>query len=312
MKKILVIYYSQSDQLFHIANSFLSPLSERPEYEICWQPLKPAVPYPFPWSIHSFYDEMPESILLEHPQIEPVSFHPDDRFDLIVLAYTVWFLSPSPPIVSFLSSTEALVMKNTPVITIVNGRNNWLLAQKRVEEMISNCGGILIDHTAFLFTGGPLTTMITTGLWLFKGEKKASRFLPAAGVHDKEIASAKRFGMAIDAAFQNNLIDGHHSILHGLGAVKVTFPMIQQEQSGYRMLSAWAKRIRKAGKKGDKNRKPILFHFRVHLLLLIVISIPLSVIYRFVAKYFFREQFKKRIRYFEGPSGSSTERIRVC
>ncbi|MFZ3045878.1 MAG: hypothetical protein WA151_08190 [Desulfatirhabdiaceae bacterium] len=309
MKKILVLYYSQSGQLFEIVNSFLSPLFHRTEYRIFFQKLAPIPPYPFPWTVSGFYDQMPESVLMESPSIEPVSFDPDDSFDLIFLAYTVWFLSPSPPIAAFLQSPEARVMKNTPVITIVNCRDKWLMAQERVKEMVIRNGGKLIDHVAFVFSGGALITMITTAIWLFSGEKKVCRFLPPAGVHNRDIAGARRFGLAIDSALKNNQIDGIHSVLHGLGAVTVTAPMIHLEKKGFRLLSVWAERIRKTGMQGDKNRNLPLLFFRINLLLLIIISFPLSMIYRVAAHSILRDEFEKDIRYFELPSGSSTDRM---
>jgi hypothetical protein len=45
---------------------------------------------------------MPECILGVPPEIEPPGFDPIEPFDLVVLAYQVWFLSPSLPVQGFL------------------------------------------------------------------------------------------------------------------------------------------------------------------------------------------------------------------
>src|SRR4030042_4041934 len=115
MTRILVWYYSQTGQLTRSVQSMLSPLAGRADVEIVWQSLEPVEPFPFPWGFMRFFDTFPECVALDPPPIRPVSFGKEARFDLVVWAYQVWFLSPSLPVTAFLKSAAAAVLKDTPV-----------------------------------------------------------------------------------------------------------------------------------------------------------------------------------------------------
>ena len=67
--------------------------------------------YPFPWNLYRFFDVFPECVNHEPPEIEKPQFNPDDKFDLVILAYQVWFLAPSLPIQGFLQSEYAKVLR---------------------------------------------------------------------------------------------------------------------------------------------------------------------------------------------------------
>lgn len=312
MKKILVLYYSQSGQLVEIVNSFMRPLKESDDYEIHWTPLTPLKPYPFPWPLYRFFDVLPESVLMEAPEMEVFSFDPDTKYDLIVLAYTVWFLSPSLPVTGFLKSPEARVFKDTPIITIVNCRDKWLMAQERVKECVANSEGKLIDNVAFVHQGNPLSVLVTTLRWLWFGKKTGFwKIFPAAGVNETEIAKADRFGKAIISAFKSGKLDGRQPVLSGLGAVKVDAKMIQQEKAGYRNFKIWARIIRWAGRQGKFKRAPFLILFFLYLASLIIISLPLAVLFKVCINPFLKQTLDKEIEEYEQPSGSATDRLEL-
>ena len=94
MTRILVIYYSQTGQLARAVKSMMAPLEDHPDVEVVWQRVEPASPFPFPWGFFSFLDVFPESVYLDPPPLKPAEFDPDAHFDLVILAYQVWFLSP--------------------------------------------------------------------------------------------------------------------------------------------------------------------------------------------------------------------------
>src|SRR6266496_6114817 len=103
-KRVLVIYYSQTGQLTRAVRAMMAPLENHPDFAITWQAIEPAQPYPFPWGFFQFLDAFPESVHLDPPPLKPMSFDPDGPYDLVVIAYQVWFLSPSLPITGFLKS----------------------------------------------------------------------------------------------------------------------------------------------------------------------------------------------------------------
>ena len=140
-KKILIISFSQSGQLSDIISALIDPLFENgigdKDISVDTESLCPLKPFPFPWAALEFVDVFPESLNEIPCRLAPFSFDPDAHYDLIILAYQVWYLAPSIPITSFLQSPEAArVMKNRPVITLIGCRNMWLQAQEKVKRGI--------------------------------------------------------------------------------------------------------------------------------------------------------------------------------
>ena len=306
MKKVLVIHYSQSGQLTEIVKSITRPLLQSKKIELVFEELQPAKPYPFPWPLIKFIDVFPESVLMEPPEMKPFLFDADTRFDLVLLAYQVWFLSPSLPVTGFLKSTKALVMKDVPIITIVNCRDKWLMAQEKVKESLRRIGGKLIDNVALVHQGNPITTLITTLRWLWAGKKEGFwKIFPPAGVSDDDIRGAERFGEAILHALETGEIDKGKPVLKGMGAVKVDADIIQQEEVAQRNFFVWAKILRAAGRQGEWKRLPFLILFMLYLSSLILISIPASVVFKLIVNPLRKKALQKKIEYYEKPSGSS-------
>ena len=94
MKKVLVIHYSQTGQLDRVAEAFTRPLVEAPDVSVTFAALRPAEPFPFPWPFLRFMDAFPECIYRDPPPIEPLPTEIFESYDLVILAYQVWFLSP--------------------------------------------------------------------------------------------------------------------------------------------------------------------------------------------------------------------------
>ncbi len=96
----------------------------------------------------------------------------EDDFDLIILAYTVWFLSPAIPISSFLKSSYAKKkFKDKPVITLIACRNMWIMAQEKVKVLLKELEATLIDNVVLIDKGSSLETFITTPRWMLTGKK---------------------------------------------------------------------------------------------------------------------------------------------
>src|SRR6056297_2875533 len=130
MKRILIVYYTQSGQLRDIAEHFISPFKESDDYSIEWLQLEPENDYPFPWTGYTFFDAFPESVLKHPCRLKPIPGEiAGTKYDLVVLAYQVWYMSPSIPVTAFLQSDKGKeLLKDTPVITLIGSRNMWLQA----------------------------------------------------------------------------------------------------------------------------------------------------------------------------------------
>src|ERR1035437_1485666 len=111
-KKLLVIYYSQTGQLLDIVKSVTKPMSETNQVKLYF-----------------------------------VIFSPKENFDLVILAYQPWYLSPSIPFHAFFQKEETKrLLAGKPVITIIGCRNMWTMAQENVKAYIKNACGQLVGN----------------------------------------------------------------------------------------------------------------------------------------------------------------------
>src|SRR5262249_32355351 len=147
MKRVLVVSFSQTGQLDAIVRNLIAPLQNHAEISLRRTFLGPAEPYPFPWPLLRFFDIFPECVYLDPAPIAPITVPSDEVYDLIIIAYQVWFLSPSMPMTAFLKSEAARrLLAGKPVITVVACRNMWAMAHEKMKTLLSNIGARLIDN----------------------------------------------------------------------------------------------------------------------------------------------------------------------
>ena len=309
MTRILVLYYSQTGQLTRAVQSMLRPLVGRPDVEIIWQRLEPVEPFPFPWGFLRFFDTFPECVALDPPPNRPVNFGKDAHFDLVVLAYQVWFLSPSLPVTAFLKSAAAAALKNTPVITFIACRNMWLSAHEKIKTMLRDVGAHHIDNVVLTDQGPPWATFVTTPRWVLTGKKNGFwGIFPPAGVSEAEIAASARFGRALADALPL-LQSTQGPLLSGLGAVKVIPGYITGEKIAHRSFRVWGGLLRAIGKPGNPLRRLVLVVDIVFLVAMILTVMPVSIIVRALLRPLLRKQLDAEVARLEAPSGSSTQRM---
>jgi hypothetical protein len=107
MKRILLIFYSQSGEAERVAAIFETEMAGL-GHSVTVARLRPADDYPYPWgSIGRFFDVMPETQLGLPPPIRRPMFDPDVPFDLVVLVSPIWFLSPALPVQGFFRTPQA-------------------------------------------------------------------------------------------------------------------------------------------------------------------------------------------------------------
>src|SRR3990167_10843368 len=124
MRQVLIVHFSQTGQLDRLAQSVCAPLQQQADIQLDFLQLQPAQPYPFPWPFLEFFRMFPETVLMRPQPLKPLAVDPAKRYDLVILAYQVWFLTPSLPIISFLASPQAAqLLRDTPVVTVIGCRN---------------------------------------------------------------------------------------------------------------------------------------------------------------------------------------------
>ena len=304
MKRVLVVHFSQTGQLARVARRLVSPLAEANDVELVEETLRPRPPYPFPWPLWRFLDAMPETVLLEAPTLEPLAVRAEEHFDLVVLAYQVWYLAPSGPMAAFLKSESGRrLLRGRPVVTVIACRNMWLLAQETVKRLIQEAGGRLLDNVAFTDQGGTLATFVTTPRWLLTGRRNPFWGLPAAGVAEQEIAKADRFGLALLAALRADREREDAPMLAGLGAARVDPKFIFSERAARRAFSVWSRLIRLCGAPGSIARVPMLALFSVYLVAMILTVVPTSLLVQRITRPLFAARLRSLQAYYELPSG---------
>ena len=207
MKNVLVIHYSQSGQLTEILDSITLPFSSDGEINVTHYKIEMENEFPFPWNKTAFFDAFPESFLqIPSPIKTPSNAVLEKKYDLIILGYQVWYLSPSIPVNSFLKSTFAKqLFQDTPVITVIGARNMWVKAQEKMKVLLSDLGANLVGNIALVDRNINHVSVVTIVHWMFSGEKtKYLGIFPKPGVSEMEIKNASKFGEVIKPALKNN------------------------------------------------------------------------------------------------------------
>ena len=302
MKKVLVLYYSQSGQLRDVINSIVSPLQESQAVECHCRAIKPVHPHPYPWPFYTFFDAFPEAVNLDGCSVEELELEAD--YDLIVLGYTVWFLSPAIPVTGFLQSAQAKALfKGKPVVTVIACRDMWLQAQEKMKGLLEGLGARLLDNVALIDQGKSLYTFITTPRWLLTGKKDAFLGFPAAGIAPAEISAASRFGERLVAALSADRELGEGPLLSNLNAVNVNGKLMVSEKIARRSFMIWSRLIKKAGKPGSQGRKVVITVYVIFLLFMVLSVVPLNILLRKLIYPFRKEAINRAVAGYELPSG---------
>ncbi len=310
MKRVLLVSYSQTGQLAEVVKSVAAPLVASASVEVVFETLEPQDPYPFPWPFLEFFNTFPETIHALPRPLKPLQVRPEESFDLIILAYQVWFLSPSQPMTAFLQTPEAArLLRDKPVMTLIACRNMWLMAQETMKKRLLELGAHLIDNAVLTDRAHSAATFISTPMWMLTGRRGpflAGR-VPAAGIPAADIASARRFGDAIEAGLP--ALDAAHPrpLLTGLGAVTVNERLIASERIGHRSFRLWGRLFLSLGGPESVLRRIVLVVYVVFLAAMILTVAPITaVIKRWLAPRM-RERIARQHAYFASPSGEAND-----
>lgn len=277
MKEVLVIYYSQTGQLFSILENIAKEIKGE-NIRISYYQIIPEPDYDFPWPKEKFYDSFPESFLQIPSQFQPPSETIlNKKYDLVILGYPVWFLTPAIPINSFLKSTYATtLLKNTPVITVLGCRNMWVQAQEKMKRLLKSIGANLVGHIALVDRHINHVSVITITHWMLSGKK--DRYLgifPKPGVSDDDIAAAERFGKPIKKSMLSNDFSNLQQELVALDAVEINPFLVLTDKRGNVLFSKWANHLIKKGEPGTPDRLKWIGFFKYYLLFAIWVIAPI-------------------------------------
>lgn len=278
MKRILLIFYSQSGEADRVATIF------REEFEACGhaltaERLHPEPDYPYPWgSIRRFFDVMPETQLGEPPPIRPPALDPAMAADLVILVFPVWFLSPALPVQGFFRSPAAAALRGAPVLTVTVSRAMWQQGSETMKRLLAAAGAVHIDNVVLTHQGSPIATLVSTPRALLSGKRgQLMGMFPEAGVAEadrdrvRDIARVAAMRLTVPGPVSSSLLAGEP-------AVTVRRWLIGPELLGWYCFHGWAHLIRGLGRLGPAPRALGVWGFALFLVLLILVGLPLTLI----------------------------------
>ena len=300
MKKILVIYFSQTGQAKQALDATLKPFIENPNYALDYQLIKPKKVFPYPWSYTEFFDIFPEAVQGIPCEIEPLTIDTSINYDLIIIAYQPWFLSVCVPINSFLQSFQAKqLLANKPVVTIINCRNMWLGAQEKMKKQLLNLQANLIGNITFVDRSANLVSLITVLAFVLKGTKENFMgIFPKYGVTSKDLEKAPVFGNLIMTYLENNQLQQLQPALNSKGAVDIRGNLLLMEGRGKALFPLYANYISKKGTQGSDQRKTRVRIFGIVLPIAILLLSPVITIISRIAPLIAKRKFNKEIVYY--------------
>ena len=211
MKRVLVLWWSQSGQLEDCMRAFTAPLQDA-GVEIVYARVEPAVPYPFPWNVSAFFGQFPETFREEGVDI---AFEiPSGDFDTVITASQVWFLKPSPPFTRLLSQHPEL-FAGRRVINLVVCRNMWIRGWGRLAERIRGAGGTITDRVVAVHSGSVFASYFTTLAWMLTGRRDAIKPLGKAEIAAQTVEQVGVLGAKLAAG--ERVDSAPMSLTHALG-----------------------------------------------------------------------------------------------
>jgi hypothetical protein len=307
MKKILVVYFTQSGQQRRILQSLIDPLLQA-GHMVHLEELAPVDPFPFPWSAYQFFNAFPETFTQKPLALKPLSSKASENYDLIILGYQPWFLTPSRPISSFLQSEEGKrILKNKYVLTILGCRNMWLGGQEKVKHWLHESNAKLTGHIALVDKGGNLTSLITILHWMLTGKKEPFWIFPEAGVAEKDVKNANVFGHCIKEALDSNSYFSLQKQLNEAGAIEIKPNLVLMEKRGQKSFSVWAKFVAAGGAVNSTGRKVRVYIFMYLLPTVIFILTPLLWLLSQIQLVVMRRKLSAEIEYFKKSTWQESE-----
>jgi hypothetical protein len=295
-KKVLAVFYSQSGQLEQIIDQFTRPMTEA-GVTVEKHRIYPTQAYPFPWTGKTFFSVMPDCVNQVPGQLQPFSFQ-EAGYDLIILGYQAWFLSPSIPSNTLMFDPRfRKIAKNTPVITITGARNMWLSAIEKIKPVLKSMDARLVGNIALVDRHHNFVSFVTIFHWMFKAKK--DRFLnifPVPGVSEADILNTKNYGTTAIPYLEKTNWQGFQEEMVKQGAVPVKYNLMFIESKARKIFKVWAGIISKR-----KKRDAWLVAFKYYLLIALFIAAPIILtVDAILFKPFLSGRIKRQKQYYSG------------
>lgn len=292
--KILAINYSQSGQLDEIIENYISTLSNATIDRIKFTTKKK---FDFPWTVPTFFNTMPECVKEIPTALEEINYQ-HDKYDLILLGYQPWFLSPSIPTTSLLKDEKFKQLLNgTPVITIIGSRNMWLNSQDSVVKMIEEANGKLIGNLPLIDKSDNILSAASILHWMLTGKKERKwGVFPMPGVSQEDIEGSSKFGDILNKCIEEGKLNDYQNQLVQAKGVMISTNILFIEGRAKKLFKIWANLILKKEAQGKKRSFWVSF-FKYYLVVALFIVSPfVLLIYNVLFRPFTIKSIKEKKR----------------
>ena len=273
--KILAINYSQSGQLDEIIENYISPLTNATIDRVKFNTTKK---FAFPWTVPNFFDTMPECVKEIPCSINEINYQ-FEKYDLILLGYQPWFLSPSIPTTSLLKDEKFKQLLNgTPIITIIGSRNMWLNSQDSVVKMIEEANGKMIGNLPLIDKSDNILSAASILHWMLTGKKERKwGVFPMPGISDEDIKGASKFGEILNQSIANKTLNLYQEELVKANGLFINTNILFIEGRAKTIFKVWANLILKKEAQGKKRSFWVSF-FKYYLVVALFIVSPFVVL----------------------------------
>ncbi|MBS1693882.1 MAG: hypothetical protein JST91_16840 [Actinobacteria bacterium] len=258
-----VYLYTQTGQLREVAEAFTAPLTAS-GWDISWVEVTPQVAYPFPWPVRRFFGVFPDAVdpdaLVE--LVDPAGGFGTNAGDVVILASQVWYLSPSLPIRSLLT-THPEAFRDRHVVSVIACRNMWYSAAIETAALLRSAGARSVRTVVATDTRRSATTLVTTLRWLLTGKREPFLWFGRAGVGPDELARVEAVGR--DVAESRPL---------PVDAALVVPALAAADLFAGRVFRRWGAKIRSARRFGAAAYAAGLTAFALTLGIAIVVGLP--------------------------------------
>jgi hypothetical protein len=296
MLNILAVSYSQTGQLDEIIDNLVQPLSDLCVDRVRVEPL---FSYPFPWTGPAFFDLMPDCVLEHTIPLQPLKL-PKKEYDLIIVGYQPWFLSPSLPATSLFRNEEfKALVSGKPVVTVIGARNMWINSQQSVIRFIEEANGTLAGNIPLGDKTNNFVSAVTILHWMLGGKKdKFLGIFPKPGISDEDIQGASKFGKIILDCLRSNQLDELQERILEAETIELPISIIFIEERAKMLFRVWAKIIDKRGSTPRK-RKLYVNLFKYYLVVALFVVAPIVLLFYFTIFYpLSRNSAKKKRQYY--------------
>ncbi len=263
MSRTLFLYYSQTGQsaeaIETLARSF------QPDCDIVRFECEET--FNFPWSMSGFFRAFPRCVRGLAPRTKPTGVD-WEKYDLIVLGYQVWFLSPSLPFQGFLKSPEAHGLRGKKVVTVLTCRNLWYSASKTVRGALIKLGAEFLGQVTICELSPLWASFVTTPRWMLTGRKNAFSFFPPAGIQAADFTALAAVGRQLHRSWSESHGQTIERELLKSNLDRVSLRLM--DRIGNRFFRAWAPAILALAPRPGPWQDILLILFRLNLIALIV------------------------------------------